>query len=36
MEKIDVTDFLMLKRHMVAGSRESWKLTGDSLLGQQT
>ena len=31
-EKIDVTDFLMLKRHMVAGSRESWKLTGDSLL----
>ena len=30
--KIDVTDFLMLKRHMVAGSRESWKLTGNSLL----
>ena len=31
-EKIDVTDLLMLKRHLVAGSRESWKLTGDSLL----
>ena len=31
-EKIDVTDLLMLKRHLVAGSRESWKITGDSLL----
>ena len=30
--KIDVTDFLMLKRHLVAGNRNSWKLTGDSLL----
>ena len=29
--KIDVTDFLMLKRHLVAGNRDSWKLTGDSL-----
>ena len=31
-EKIDVTDLLMLKRHLVAGSRENWKLTGDNLL----
>ena len=31
-EKIDVTDLLMLKRHLVAGSRENWKITGDSLL----
>ena len=31
-EKIDVTDFLMLKRHLVAGNRSNWKLTGDSLL----
>ena len=31
-EKIDVTDLLMLKRHLVAGSRESWKLAGDRLL----
>ena len=31
-EKIDITDLLMLKRHMVAGNKESWKLTGDSLL----
>ena len=31
-EKIDVTDFLMLKRHLVAGNRNSWNLTGDSLL----
>ena len=30
-EKIDVTDFLMIKRHLVAGNRNSWKLTGDSL-----
>lgn len=31
-EKIDVTDFLMLKRHLVAGNRNNWKLTGDNLL----
>ena len=30
--KIDVTDLLMLKRHLVAGNRSNWKLTGDSLL----
>ncbi len=30
--KIDVTDFLMLKRHLVAGNRSNWNLTGDSLL----
>ena len=29
--KIDVTDLLMLKRHLVAGNRDNWKLTGDSL-----
>ena len=29
--KIDVTDLLMLKRHLVAGNRDSWKLTGNSL-----
>ena len=29
--KIDVTDLLMLKRHLVAGNRDSWKLTGDNL-----
>ena len=30
-EKIDVTDFLMIKRHLVAGNRDIWKLTGDNL-----
>ena len=30
--KIDVTDFLMIKRHLVAGNKNNWKLTGDSLL----
>jgi len=30
--KIDVTDLLMLKRHLVAGNRNNWKLTGDNLL----
>ena len=30
--KIDVTDLLMLKRHLVAGNRSEWKLTGDSLV----
>ena len=29
--KIDVTDFLMIKRHLVAGNRDIWKLTGDNL-----
>ena len=29
--KIDVTDLLMLKRHLVAGNRSDWKLTGDNL-----
>ena len=30
--KVDVTDFLMLKRHLVAGNKTEWILTGDSLL----
>ena len=30
--KVDVTDFLMLKRHLVAGNRTEWKLTGNALL----
>ena len=29
---IDITDFLMLKRHLVAGSKTEWILTGKSLL----
>ena len=29
--KIDVTDLLMLKRHMVAGNRTEWILTGQAL-----
>ena len=31
-EKIDVTDFLMLKRHLVAENRTEWKLAGEALL----
>ena len=31
-ENIDITDLFILKRHMIAGSREAWKLTGDSLV----
>ena len=31
-EKMDVTDFLMLKRHLVAGNRTEWELAGDALL----
>ena len=30
--RIDVTDLLMLKRHLVAGSRTEWILTGQALL----
>ena len=30
--KVDITDLFLLKRHIIAGSREAWKLTGDSLL----
>ncbi len=30
--RIDVTDLLMLKRHLVAGSRTEWILTGRALL----
>ena len=30
--KIDITDLFLLKRHIIAGSRENWKLTGDSLI----
>ena len=29
--KVDVTDFLMLKRHLVAGNKTDWVLTGNSL-----
>ena len=29
--RIDITDFLMLKRHLVAGNKTNWILTGDSL-----
>ena len=31
-EKIDITDFLMLKRHLIAGNRRDWILTGNRLL----
>ena len=30
--KIDITDFLMLKRHLIAGNRRDWILTGNRLL----
>ena len=30
-ERMDITDFLMLKRHLVAGNKTNWILTGDSL-----
>ena len=30
--KIDITDLLMLKRHLVAGNRTDWILAGDNLL----
>ena len=30
-ERIDITDFLMIKRHLVAGNKTNWILTGDSL-----
>ena len=26
------SDLMMLKRHIVSGNKESWKLTGDNLL----
>ena len=29
--RIDITDFLMLKRHLVAGNKTDWILTGSSL-----
>ena len=29
---VDITDFLMLKRHLVAGNRTEWILTGNRLL----
>ena len=28
---INVTDLLLLKRHLIAGTKENWKLTGDML-----
>ena len=30
--KIDITDFLMLKRHLIAGNKKDWILTGNRLL----
>jgi hypothetical protein len=30
--KIDLTDLLVLKRHLVAGSKTEWKLTGENLV----
>ena len=29
--KIDITDVVLLKRHLIAGSRTNWILTGDNL-----
>ena len=29
--RIDITDFLMLKRYLVAGNKTDWILTGSSL-----
>ena len=29
--KVNVTDLLLLKRHIIAGTKENWKLTGDKL-----
>ena len=30
-KRIDITDLLLLKRHIIAGNKESWKLTGEKL-----
>ena len=30
-DKIDITDIILLKRHLIAGNRTNWKLTGDNL-----
>ena len=30
--KIDITDVFLLKRHLIAGSKEAWKLEGNNLL----
>ena len=31
-KKVDITDLLLLKRHIISGNRQEWKLTGDNLL----
>lgn len=30
-QNIDITDIILLKRHLIAGNKTKWKLTGDSL-----
>ena len=30
-DKIDITDIILLKRHLIAGNRTNWILTGDNL-----
>ena len=30
-KKIDITDLLLLKRHIISGNKEEWKLTGEKL-----
>ena len=30
-KKIDITDIMILKRHIIAGSKENWKLKGEKL-----
>ncbi len=30
-ERIDITDLLLLKRHLISGSKENWKLTEEQL-----
>ena len=30
-DQVNVTDLLLLKRHLIAGTKENWKLTGDKL-----
>lgn len=30
-KKIDITDIMILKRHIISGSKEDWKITGEKL-----
>lgn len=30
-KRIDITDLLLLKRHLISGSKEDWKLTEEKL-----